>query len=532
MKIIESIPNAERTFQALRSLGYDLNSSVADIVDNSITEKANGKNIAIIFRRENNSFICRIKDDGNGMTDEQMEEAMRIGADTSYGKHDLGKYGMGMKTASLSHCDILTVVSKTKKSEVSGYRWDMSHVATTGKWSLLKLTPQEIKELFKKEQCDISKSGTIVFWDKMQTLDREYSSCSSPKQAEDFYYKILGDLKLYIRMIFHRFISGEAGADRKIKITINGGSPLSPWDPFCRDEKNTIPVNLKKEIGEFKLSESEKPVVIRGYALPDKDGFSSRRVWEEAKGLESWNDAQGYYIYRANRLIRYGGWHGVRVKDEHDKLARISIDIDPTLDKYFRITVNKKQLEFPEKLFLHLKANVNPRVVILAEHTYRKSGSENKVKNPVRDKMPDVADVLVRENKIKIKIGKGIHSKEVAVSNPAGIWLSNKIKEFFEHGDTDDFEIVSEKIDSEQLWRVVCNEGGKFKVIINMNHPFYNKIYASKKTKPFTKVIDALFFSLAFSELYNRNEKNSHLLDTFKDICSLALERMIKEGLI
>lgn len=532
MKIIESIPNAARTFQALRSLGYDLNSSVADIIDNSITEKARAKNIAIIFRRDKNGFTCRIKDDGSGMTDKEMEEAMRIGTETSYGKHDLGKYGMGMKTASLSHCDILTVVSKTKESGFSGYRWDMSHVASTGKWSLLKLTQEEIKELLKNEQCYISKSGTIVFWDKMQTLDREYSSCPSGKQAEDFYYKILGDLNLYVRMVFHRFIDGEAGVDRKINIKINNGPPLLAWDPFCRDEKNTVRVNLKKEISEFKLSESDKPIIIQGYALPDKEGFSSRRAWEEAKGLESWNDAQGYYIYRAHRLIRYGGWHGVRVKDEHDKLARISIDIDPSLDRYFSITVNKIKLQFPEKLFYHLKTNVNPKVVILAERAYRKSGNGHKIKNPVRDKMPDVAEDLVRESKIKIRIGKGVHSREITVNNPTGIWLSNKIKEFFEHGESDDFEMVSAKINGEHLWKVVCNEGDKFKVIININHPFYNKIYVSKKAKPFTKIIDALFFSLAFSELYNRNEENSYLLDTFKDVCSLALERIIKKGLI
>lgn len=532
MKAIESIPHAARTFQALRSLGYDINSSIADIVDNSITEKTKAKNIDIFFRRGENGFVCRIRDDGNGMTDKQLGEAMRIGTETSYSETDLGKYGLGMKTASLSHCDILTVISRTKQGEISGYQWDMHHVQSSGKWTLLQLMPREINELLKKESIRLYKSGTIVFWDEMHHLDKEYASFSNPKLAESFYYKILGDLKIFLRMVFQRFIDGEAGEGNKIVITINKGEPLKAWDPFCRKENNTIKCDLKRDVGEFLLSGSQKPIIIRGYILPSKDEFSSNYAWEDSKGLLSLNDAQGYYIYRANRLIRYGGWHGVKAKDEHDKLARISIDIDPSLDQYFRITVNKSRLQFPERLFHHLRTMVNPRVVLQAERRYRNSGSERKKYNPVHAEMPDIAQGLVQENKIKIQAGKGKHSQEVTVTNPAGIWVANKIAEFLKHGTDDDFEIVLEKMENEHLWKIVCDQGGKFKVIINTNHPFYHKIYTSKKAKSFTKVLDALFFSLAFSELYNRNEKNSHLLDTFKSMCSIALERFIRKGLI
>ena len=115
---VESIPNAYKTFEALRSLGYDLNSSVADLIDNSIAAEVSSKNIQIKLEldEDNNAFFL-IKDDGSGMTESILEESMRIGADADYSNNDLGKFGMGMKTATLSHCDKLTVISKTGVSQ-------------------------------------------------------------------------------------------------------------------------------------------------------------------------------------------------------------------------------------------------------------------------------------------------------------------------------------------------------------------------------------------------------------------------------
>jgi hypothetical protein len=403
MKTIESIPNAERTFEALRSLGYDLNSSVADIVDNSITGRVRAKNISILFKRRDNHFICRITDDGAGMAEQELEEAMRIGTETSYGIHDLGKFGMGMKTASLSHCNILTVISKTKKAEVAGYRWDMSHVRGTKQWSLLQMNKKEIDEILSKEKLAIPESGTIVLWDDLYLLDKEYKSYSSPKLADNYYFRIVGDLKLHLRMVYHRFLGGSLGDQKTIRIDVNGDH-LEPWDPFCRSEENTIELSLPGDLSEFSIPGYEKPVIIKGYILPNKESFSSEKVWEEAKGLLSWNDSQGYYIYRANRLIRFGGWHGTKAKDEHDKLARISIDIDPSLDGLFRITVNKSKVQFPENLFNHLKNRVNRLVIREAQKLYRKSGEKLVVNNKFRKqdvKLTQVSKNLVEESHIK-----------------------------------------------------------------------------------------------------------------------------------
>lgn len=532
MKTIESIPHAERTFEALRSLGYDLNSSIADIADNAITAKVHAKNISIIFKRKGNKFICRIKDDGAGMKEKELEEGMRIGTETSYGMHDLGKFGMGMKTASLSHCNVLTVISKTKKAEIVGYRWDMSHVKGTKQWALLQLNKKEIAAILQSEKLTLSQNGTIVFWDDLNLLDNEYKSYTSHKLAENFYFSLLGKLKLHLRMVFHRFLDGSLGSQGALNIDVNGDT-LIEWDPFCRNEDNTIELNLTKGVSELSIPEFKKPIIIRGYVLPSKEGFSNEKAWGKARGLLSWNDSQGYYIYRANRLIRFGGWHGTKAKDEHDKLARVSIDIDPSLDKLFRITVNKSKVQFPENLFNHLKNKVNRQVINEAQKKYRKSGEKAKITNKFRKqdaKLTSVSKNMVEDSNIKTK--KNSESNNIEVTNPSGFYLSNKIEEFLKYGTDRDFEIVCDRLGNDHLWKIVCNANEKFKVIINSDHPFCTKLYSSNKNKALTSAIDALIFSLAFAELYNRNENNSILFDTFKSVCSKALRKLTKGDLI
>ena len=533
MKTIESIPHAGRTFEALRSLGYDLNSSIADITDNAITAKTHAKNISIIFKRKGKKFICRIKDDGVGMTKKELEEAMRIGTETSYGMHDLGKFGMGMKTASLSHCNILTVISKTKKTEIVGYRWDMGHVKGAKQWALLQLNKEEIAEDLKSEKLTLSRNGTIIFWDDLRLLDDEYKSYTSHKLAENFFFTILGKLKLHLRMVFHRFLDDSQGSQKTLNIDVNGDN-LIGWDPFCRNEINTIKSNLPKDLSELSIPGFKSPIIIRSYILPSKAGFSSKKAWEEAKGLLSWNDSQGYYIYRANRLIRFGGWHGTKAKDEHDKLARVSIDIDPSLDRLFRITVNKNKVQFPENLVNHLKHKVNRKVTKEAQKQYRESGEKAKITNKFRNqktKLTSISKNMVEERNIKTK--KSRESDNISVTNPGGFYLSNKVQEFLKYGtDKNNYEVVCDNLDDDHLWKIVCNTGEKFKVIINARHPFCSKLYSSGKNKALTSAIDALIFSLAFAELYSRNEHNALLIDTFKRACSEVLKRLLREELI
>lgn len=534
MKEKRSIPGAAKTFKALRSLGYDINSSIADVVDNSLTERVGSRHIHIIFGlNKDYEVIARIHDDGIGMTNAELEEAMRIGAESFYEVGSLGKFGFGMKTASLAHCNILTVLSKTKNGEIAGYRWNMGHVKQKEDWILLELEPDEISSLLFKEKINILEKGTIVLWDDLFTINSEYSSISSDKLAANYLFRKTEALKLHLRMVFHRFLDNDNTNTRNINIQVNNDPPLTPWDPFCLSEQLTQQINLKSELAHLYLKNYREPIEIKAYVLPSKESFSSESAWREGKGLLPWNDAQGYYIYRANRLIRFGGWHGTKAKDEHDKLARISIDIDPELDDEFRITVNKNKVEFPELLFQHLKNLVNPIVISKAQSRYRKEPEKNKVENKFRSnsRFEQVSKTILTENQIRTATSEE-NSGFVEVHNSNGSWLSNKLNEFLKYGSNNDYEIVSDHIENGQLWKLVCDPYDKFKVIINSSHPFYTLMYRKGVDKQVTEAVDALIFSLAFGELYNRNQQNANLFETYKSVSSRTLSKLVKEKIV
>jgi len=534
MKEIESIPNASRTFDALRSLGYDMNASIADVVDNAVTEKVAANKVSVTFSfPSKNKIACKIQDNGCGMNGAELEEAMRLGTETTYEEKDLGKFGMGMKTASLSHCNVLTVISKRKRSELCGFRWDIGHIRKKG-WTLLQLSQQEIQDILKKEKTQIESSGTIVLWSDMFWLDEQFSAYGSEKLKNNFYYRFVENIKLHLGMVYHRFLDGSLGKKNVIEIKVDG-EKVKPWDPFCRSEKNTHEISLKKDVANFKIPSYRMPVKIAAYVVPNKEAFSSEAAWKAAKGLLPWNDSQGYYIYRANRIIRFGGWHGTKAKDEHDKLARLSIDIDSGLDELFRITVNKTKVQFPESLYQHLKNVVNPLVVKKAKSAYNKSDEPLSVNNNFRRNETHIAEIskeLIQENKIKTKHSSNGNSGSVEVLNPSGTWLSNKINDFLKYGSEKDYEIISDRLEEDSLWKIVCDNSSKFKVIVNAAHPFYERIYNTTTNKAVTDAVDALIFSLAFAELYNKNNQNAGLFDTFKSVCSQALERLVAEEVI
>lgn len=533
MKEVLSIPNAAKTFKALRSLGYDINSSIADIIDNALTSRVMADSVKVVFKRnEDFEIVARIMDNGSGMAPEALEEAMRIGAEAAYESGDLGKFGLGMKTASLSHCNVLTVISKTKSSRVSGYRWDLGHVRETGRWVLLELDEIAIQNILTKEDLALEDQGTIVFWDDLFMLNSEYNSNTSQKLADNYLFRKEESLKLHLRMVFHRFLDPGSTIGRNIHIYVND-SKIEAWDPFCRQEKATERIPLKPDHANVYLEGKINPIEIKAYVLPAKEDFSSEIEWKAAKGLLSWNDAQGYYIYRANRLIRFGGWHGTKAKDEHDKLARLSIDIDPELDDEFRITVNKSKVELPERLFGHLKNVVNPIVVKKAKAKYKREPEKNKVVNKVREspKIQYVSKNLLVESNIKTSSTNSSHG-DVEVRNQSGSWLSNRLNEFLKYGNEDDFEIISDHIENGQLWKIVCDPNNRFKVVINSSHPFYSIMYRKGINKQVTEAIDVLLFALAFGELYNKNNQNAHLFETFKTVSSKALDRLVKEKVI
>lgn len=178
-------------------------------------------------------------------------------------------------------------------------------------------------------------------------------------------------------MVFHRFIAGINGLD-PVAISVNEDK-LQAWDPFATDETHTQA--LPPEIFEVESGERSSEVTFTGYVLPPRDKFSFPEQFERMSGPLKWNRQQGLYIYRANRLVRFGGWNGMRGIDEHTKLARASIDFDTDLDETFQINVAKMSVVLPATLKNMLERPIHD-LCVRADAAYRQSTSMAEGKKP------------------------------------------------------------------------------------------------------------------------------------------------------
>lgn len=358
------IPSAARLMTSLRDIGYDLPSAVADLVDNSIDAGAGAVWIDVC-RKGERSFI-RFVDDGRGMTERGLDEAMRYGSRRSYAGKELGKFGLGLKTASLSHCRRLTVATRsTPKGRIRIRCWDLDHVRSRDAWELERLLPSECPAYLVNPLRERDTPGTVVLWEKLDRI-LAYSAPSGEHAARSL-ETMSESIADHLAMVFHRFLSGETATRRRLKIFFNGGR-LEPWDPFSRQEPATRKLAQQKLAIEY--GGARHPVIVRPYVLPSQSQFSSSDAHATAAGPRKWNRQQGFYIYRGDRMIQSGGWNRLRTTDEHSKLARIALDVPTSLEDLFQINVAKMRVSLPDELRPWLGA-LAAGVAQVAQDAYR-----------------------------------------------------------------------------------------------------------------------------------------------------------------
>lgn len=366
---VEVIPAARRLMSSLRDMGYEFTTAVADLVDNSVEARATKVTIDIEFEGEN-SWV-RIADNGAGMTLNALREAMRYGSSREYAEEDLGKFGLGLKVASLSQCQRLTVASRTNRSraEISAYCWDLAHIEATNRWELLPVSRQNDSPPMHTLLKDTV--GTVVLW---QRLDRILGfQDPGGESARRRLAAMCRDVEGHLAMVFHRFLSGEAKGRRKLHIQVNGHE-VPPWDPFARSElatrrldSSSIPVRHGDMKGEL---------ILEPFILPHQSEFSNVDNFRLASGPANWNQQQGFYVYRADRLIQSGGWCRIRTLDEHTKLARVALRFSPYLDDAFRVNVSKMRVQLPGGMRDLITEAISP-VTKLANDVYRRTAGQS-----------------------------------------------------------------------------------------------------------------------------------------------------------
>lgn len=311
-------PNVGNLITSLRDIGYTFEIAVADVIDNSIS--ANAKNIHI-FAIEHPNTIVSILDDGVGMTNEELVEAMRLATQNPLNvrsEFDLGRFGLGLKTASFSQCKKLTVASK-KNGVLSIKQWDLDFISDQNQWILVTPDSGSYQTLPSFQSLLEYENGTIVIWEELDRL-----------KGADFSY-LIDSLRKHLSLVFHRFL--EQIGTKKIRISINN-NPLEPFNPFNIDNAAT------QQINEEKIKIFNEYISIQPYILPHHSK-TSQQEFERYATEDGYTKSQGFYLYRGNRLLIYGTWWGLhKISDAH-KLVRIKIDISNTQDSNWGIDIKK-----------------------------------------------------------------------------------------------------------------------------------------------------------------------------------------------
>lgn len=349
--------------RSLRDMGYEFAAAVADLIDNSIEAKANTVRVSVEW--EGASSYVLIADNGEGMRPEQLQEAMRFGSERDYDDADLGKFGLGLKTASLSQCLRLTVATRwnPNRADIIAYRWDVEHIEATNRWEVLSLKAADLPT---QAQLHLKETpGTVVIWERLDRL-LGYKHPEG-EHARKQLNAMTRELEEHAAMVFHRFLSGQVRGKR-LAIYVNDNK-VEPWDPFARKEANSK--RLESRAFRVEGLKGKGDVVVEPYVLPPQSQFSSSEAFNRASGPRKWNAQQGFYIYRADRLIQSGGWCGLRATDEHKKLSRIAVSFSPKLDDEFKINVPKMRVLLPAAIRDDIEKFTAPAVK-MADEIYRK----------------------------------------------------------------------------------------------------------------------------------------------------------------
>ncbi len=326
-------PSAACLSASMRDLGYSLEAAVADLLDNSISADAGA--IEIFCEAAVAEPILVILDDGWGMDAAQLLAAMRHGTANprqERSPRDLGRFGLGLKTASFSQCRSLTVVS-AKNGVLSGAQWDLDVIDAADDWILSILDDEDIRALPYVDR--LGSHGTAVIWRKLDRLLEDESS----SRRDEIVNEKLDVLDKHLSLVFHRFLAGEIRGRTRITISVNGHS-VEPFDPFCR--KNTHTRHLPEELVHI----GGATVRLQPFILPHHSNLTARE-YDFYQNRSDFISNQGAYIYRNGRLMAWGDWFRLIPKGEATKLARVQIDFPNSLDEAWTIDIKKSRSRPP-----------------------------------------------------------------------------------------------------------------------------------------------------------------------------------------
>jgi Histidine kinase-, DNA gyrase B-, and HSP90-like ATPase len=517
------VPDPKRMIEGLRDTGYEFDTAVADILDNSIAADANNVDLRIDMDIRGNITLS-LADDGCGMNRADLLNAMTYGAKMRPNPASLGKYGLGLKTASTAFSRRLTVASRAAANDsILAATWDLDHVGSSGKWEVLLSEDVDDEIVDHLNEVAPKSSGTVVVWQKVDRLLKDYADASGRpaqkalKQKEDA-------LRRHIAMVFQRFIDPKDSRARTVSIKLNGAA-VKAWNPFVPGlselvAEDTVPVELP--------SKRDAAFTVKAYILPRREDFPSPELAKEA-ALSS--DNQGIYIYRENRLIKDADWLGIYQKEPHSTLLRVEFSFDHRLDEVFQLDIKKSQIILNEQLWDWLSEQFLTAPRRMANQRYR-DGQRKDIAKTTQG-AHDASNNTIREREAAAGGAKvnvvDPNTGECIVQNPNGQFrIKLPVGPASKPGEV--YVRAVDSIDNGLLFEPALIERHRA-VQINRAHPYYSKVYVPNLNRSvLVQGMDSLLWALAVAELTAYHDETAEHFKDMRFELSRILSKLV-EGL-
>lgn len=377
-------PNPKSTINSYRSFGYNLSTAIADIIDNSIS--ANANEIAISYKWNGQDSFISIKDNGDGMNKDELVVAMTPGSkdpEDERSEKDLGRFGMGLKTASFSQCKRLTCVSKRVNFSTIKRCWDIDFINEEKEWQLLDY----ISDSSLIDEINEQKSGTLVLWEK---LDRIVGKAESNNESvKNAFYQEMENVREHLSLVFHKFIES-----KRVKIFFQN-EEIEAYNPFL------LNLDPKPEMG---LPEKFDNVEVTYFVLPHMSEIG-KEDYDKTGGSLGWFQQQGFYVYRGDRLLVSGDWMGLEKKRDYAKLARISVNFSNSSDFNWNLDIKKSTATPPIEIRRELSRIAKMAIMKSAKiYNWRGQKTVSEIKNSNFE--PLWKDEITREGIKKYKINR------------------------------------------------------------------------------------------------------------------------------
>ena len=519
-------PDALRLIYGLRDTGYNFNTAAADVIDNSIAANASEVNVQILLMEDGRKFVA-FGDDGDGMDEKALFEAMRYGAPVRSNLASLGKFGLGLKTASSSVCLKFTVISRVSSdTKLAKLAWDLEHVEERNAWEMMKEDVTSYEREWFEELC--GEKGTLVIWSKCdRLLSKEYKHPGGTSEQRAV-LRLADQLRNHIGLIYYRFLDCADNRERNISIYVNGET-VNYWNPFFPERSEQV-LAENQQVLEIELMDGRiQTASIRAWILPNRRDLCS----DEQKIARITNRGQGFYIHREGRVIQQGGWLGVfGAVEPHTSLLRIEFDFSHKLDEAFKVDVKKSKILFDPALEEYLKNLLQPTYREAGNRYRRKEkaevakhgidhGSSNRAisSTPIASKPSVVlADPISGTATIQNNRGPAIKLRVSVEPNidPNSIYV----------------EAVDD-INSGDLWE--SRFGGAESdfapgVRINKHHDFYQKIYQRATANGYAvEGMDLLLWAFSVAEQNNVNEELAPIFEDIRQEVSSNLRKLLRE---